>query len=146
MNHTGCCCSAAQSCNYPSIPSLHLTDGLPNDTAAAAGCSPKAALAAGNVPRHTVYSRAQGAGAGASQTKAARRSGPCVIICWGSTKRKPFVTDFGTQRYPGWCIFRQQLISIRYNQYRREVLWPKIMFMKTLCIRILALALQNGQK
>ena len=62
----------------PSVASLHLTDDEPGDTAAAAGCSPKAASAAGNVPRHTVYSRAQGAGADASQTRAARRPGPFV--------------------------------------------------------------------
>jgi hypothetical protein len=68
----------------PPARSLHPTDDEADDTAGAAGCSPKAAPAAGNVPRHTVYSRAQGAGADASQTRAARRSGPCVIICCGA--------------------------------------------------------------
>ena len=43
----------------PSARSLHLTDDEPDDTAGAAGCSPKAAPAAGNVPRRTVYSRAR---------------------------------------------------------------------------------------
>ena len=50
------CCPTVQ---LSPIPSLHLTDGLPNDTADAAGCSPKAAAAAGNGPRHTIYSRAR---------------------------------------------------------------------------------------
>ena len=53
----------------------------PNNTADAAGCSPKAAFGAGNVPRHTVYSRARGAGAGPGRAGAARRSNPCVMIC-----------------------------------------------------------------
>ena len=53
----------------------------PSNTADAAGCSPKPASAAGNVPRNTVYRRAQGAEAASGRAGAARRSNLCVIIC-----------------------------------------------------------------
>jgi hypothetical protein len=63
-NRIGCCCAAALLPNraIPSTPSLHLTEDDPCDTADAAGCSPKASFAAGNVPWRTEYSRARGAG------------------------------------------------------------------------------------
>jgi len=53
-NQIGCCCSAAQSCN--SLHPLPASDRMvtPEKIAGAAGCSPTAAFAAGNGPRHTV--------------------------------------------------------------------------------------------
>ena len=56
----------------------------PNNMAGAAGCSPKAASDAGNGPWYTACCRARDAEAAAGRTGAARRSDPCVNICWGA--------------------------------------------------------------
>jgi hypothetical protein len=56
--------------NYPTTRQMQL-----------AGCSPKAAFAAGNVPWHTVCNRGQGAGATSVRFGAVRWLNLCVIIC-----------------------------------------------------------------
>jgi hypothetical protein len=89
MNRTGCFCSAARLCVFSIVCTCTRTAELPHDTARAAGCSPKTAFAAENVPWHSVNSRTQGGGATSGRFLVTRLSNPGVIFC-GCTRARRY--------------------------------------------------------